>query len=77
MEGTPHAIQESRDELVSALGAQAVADASAVIMMFNVVDRVADATGIPIDEGIAHDLRHQIGEDLGMSHLAPNARSAH
>ena len=44
--------------------------------MFTIMDRIADATGIPIDDGIAHDLRYEIGEQLGMSHLGPEERSA-
>lgn len=58
------------------MGGPAVVDASAVIAMFNIMDRIADTTGIPIDEGIAHDSRLAIGEQLGMEHLAPEHRSA-
>ena len=48
---------------------------AAVITMFNVVDRVADATGIPIDEGFTRDVRYAVGAELGMSHLAPEERA--
>jgi len=44
--------------------------------MFNVVDRVADSTGIPIDEGFTRDMRYEIGAELGMSHLAPEERAS-
>ena len=76
MNGDPDAIADTRDDLSSALGDQAVVDTSAVIAMFNIMDRIADATGIPIDDGIAHDVRHEIGDQLGMSHLDPDQRSA-
>ena len=70
------AIEASRESLEKALGAEAVVDTAAVITMFNVVDRVADATGIPIDEGFTRDLRYAIGDELGMGHLAPEERSS-
>ena len=44
--------------------------------MFNVVDRVADATGIAIDEGVTHHMRYAVGSELGMDHLAPEKRAA-
>ena len=59
-----------------ALGKDGVSDAAAVIAMFNVVDRVADATGIPIDDGMTRDMRYAVGEELGMSHLTPEQRAA-
>ena len=43
---------------------------------FNVADRVADTTGIPIDEGMTHDMRYAVGSELGMDHLAPEKRTA-
>jgi len=29
-----------------------------------------------IDEGMTHDLRYQVGGELGMKHLAPEERAA-
>ena len=57
------------------IGAEGVVDTAAVIAMFNIVDRVADATGIPIDEPMG-EMRYGIGEELGMMELSPEARSA-
>lgn len=37
-------------DIVEALGAAALIDSAAVAAMFNAIDRVADSTGIPIDE---------------------------
>ena len=76
MQGEPSDVTHSRDELQAAMGGPAVVDASAVIAMFNIMDRIADTTGIPIDEGIAHDSRLAIGKQLGMEHLAAEHRSA-
>lgn len=69
------AIAKTRDRLEDKLGATGVTDTAAVITMFNVVDRVADATGIPIDEGFTRDLRYEIGSELGMEHLTPEERA--
>ena len=76
MNGSAADIAATRDALGDALGDDAVVDASAVIAMFNIMDRIADATGIPIDDGVAHDARYEIGDRLGMSHLTPEQRSA-
>ena len=76
MQGGAAAIANTRAAVHAEIGDAGVVDASAVIMMFNVVDRVADATGIPIDEEIAHDERYQIGSELGMDHLTPEERAA-
>jgi len=69
------AIARSRNELERALGVGGVSEAAAVIAMFNVVDRVADATGIPIDDGFTRDMRYSIGSELGMDHLTPEQRA--
>ena len=68
-------IGRAREAVGQALGAEAVAEAAGVIAMFNVVDRVADATGIPIDEGFTREARYAVGEELGMSHLTPEQRA--
>lgn len=69
-------IVKTRDELGAKIGPDGVVDTAAVIAMFNVVDRVADATGIPIDEGFTKDLRYSIGAELGMDHLTPEERAS-
>ncbi len=76
MQGGAGDISEARNALATALGERAVVDTSAVIAMFNIMDRIADATGIPVDEGVAHDARYRIGNKLGMGHLTPEQRSA-
>ena len=69
-------VSESRDTVESKLGSQGVVEAAAVIAMFNIVDRIADATGIPIDPGFTRDFRYEIGSELGMDHLTPEERAA-
>lgn len=69
------AIATARAHLEAGIGADGVVDTAAVIAMFNIVDRVADATGIPIDEG-TKEFRYDVGAELGMDDLTPEARSA-
>lgn len=68
------AMPRARVALQAKLGPEGVVDTAAVIAMFNIVDRVADATGIPIDPGDARDFRYGVGSELGMDHLSPEAR---
>ena len=56
----------ARDEILQVLGAEALVDAAAVIAAFEANDRVADATGIPLDEG-SEDPRRKIAAMLGVS----------
>jgi hypothetical protein len=56
-----------RNDIVERLGAAALVDASAVVGFFNAIDRVADATGIPLDpERVAPtaDLRAELGINI-------------
>jgi hypothetical protein len=49
------------------MGAAALVDAAAVAGLFNAIDRVADATGTPLEDAKAVDtasLREAIGIDL-------------
>ena len=55
-----------RSELIDTLGEAALVDASAIVATFNAIDRVADSTGIPIDDARlapTADLRQQLGID--------------
>ena len=76
MHGEEEQIAPARDALRVTLGEAAVVDVSGVIAMFNIVDRIADATGIPIDANVGQDIRYRIGRELGMGHLAPEERNA-
>ena len=44
------AMASIREEAVRTIGAQSLVDAIAVVSAFNAITRVADATGIPLDE---------------------------
>jgi hypothetical protein len=50
MSGDEVALEQARRALRRGLTPSAFVDVCAVVGMFNVVDRVADATGIPLDE---------------------------
>lgn len=58
------ALTASRAGVLETLGAEALVDAAAIVSTFNAIDRVADSTGIPIDEvrlAPTADLRDQLG----------------
>ena len=42
-------LTRARLKLIEVLGTDALVDAAAVVANFNAIDRIADATGIPID----------------------------
>ncbi len=68
------ALQRERRALRSVLSAESFVDVAATIGAFNVVDRVADATGIPLDsmlEGMSVDLRR----DLNLARFASAANT--
>ena len=44
------ALTRARDDLAAALGPAGLADAAAVVGLFDAIDRVADATGIPLED---------------------------
>ena len=43
------ALKRTRDALAVALGPAGLVDAAGVVGLFNAIDRVADATGIPLE----------------------------
>ena len=43
------ALARARDALMTALGPPGLIDAAGVVGLFNAIDRVADATGIPLE----------------------------
>ena len=53
-----------RHNLMAKMGQEALVDTAAIIATFNAIDRVADATGIPLEEDKAAmtvDMRAQLG----------------
>jgi alkylhydroperoxidase family enzyme len=67
-------LSRARTELRRALGPEGLVDAAAVVGLFNAIDRVADATGIPLEAEKAQasaDFRAA----LGLDRFAVGARS--
>lgn len=63
MNGDDEALAAARSALRVVLSPEAFVDACAVIGAFNVVDRIADSTGIPLDDAVAAmttDLRAEL-----------------
>lgn len=59
-------LARAREGISAALGPEAAVDAVAVASMFNAITRVADATGIPLDESTAArtgEMRAKLGID--------------
>jgi hypothetical protein len=59
-------LARARAAIVAAMGAAALVDAAGIAGLFNAIDRVADATGAPLEEAKAADtasLRDVIGID--------------
>ena len=59
-------LEKARAEIVSSMGEAALVDAASVAGFFNAIDRVADATGTPLDEQTATEtetLRTELGID--------------
>jgi len=56
---------EARRRLVEAAGTGLLVEVGAVLGMFHLNDRVADALGAPLDE-LLIDYRRKIGEKLGL-----------
>lgn len=59
------ALEGARKAVADALGPEAVVDTGAIIASFTGNVRVADGTGIPLDEGTEAP-RRQVAEALGM-----------
>ena len=59
-------LARARAAIVAAMGSAALVDAAAIAGLFDAIDRVADATGVPLEEAKAADtvsLRDAIGID--------------
>ena len=68
------AIRDTRDALADALGTPATVDAAAVIANFQRMVRIADATGIPLDEPVLM-MSQGIRAELGINDYAAAANS--
>ena len=60
-------LDTARQALLDALGSEAVVDTACIVAAFEGNDRIADATGIPLDGGRGSEILEQTGTDLGMT----------
>ena len=73
LEDDGSALSQVRDQIRAQMGEAALVDTAAVAALFNAIDRVADATGIPLESWKAEqsaDFRADLGIDEfeSMSH---------
>jgi hypothetical protein len=68
------AIERERTALREVLTPEAFVDTCATIGSFNVVDRIADATGIPLDGGLAM-ISGEVREELDLARFASSANT--
>jgi alkylhydroperoxidase family enzyme len=69
-------LASERQRLLGLLSPEAFVDVCAVIGMFNVVDRVADAIGIPLDPPLA-TMSAAVRAELDLGRFASAANSRH
>ena len=68
------ALSRARTGLLRALGPEGLVDAAAVVGLFNAIDRVADATGIPLDEPLLL-MSGEVRAELGLERFASAANT--
>jgi hypothetical protein len=68
------ALERERAALCDVLTPEAYVDVCATIGAFNVVDRIADATGIPLDRGL-DTLSEDVREQLDLARFASSANT--
>ena len=68
------ALDRERSALRKLLTPEAFVDASAVIGAFNVVDRIANATGIPLDAGLAA-MSGEVRQELDLARFGSSANT--
>ena len=74
MGGDEVALTRERRALRTLLTPEAFVDAAAVIGAFNVVDRIANATGIPLDAGLAA-MSGAVREELDLARFGSSANT--
>jgi len=68
------ALARERRSLRAVLSDEAFVDTCAVVGAFNVVDRIADATGIPLDAGMAA-VSGEVRRELDLARFASSANT--
>ena len=64
-------VSNLRDDIINVMGEEAMVDAAATIAAFNAYPRMANATGIPIEEvkrGVTAELREELGLEIFDNH---------
>ena len=64
--GDGESLRRAREDVTSAMGSEAMVDAAGVASNFQRMVRIADATGIPLGEGLEKYSR-EVREELGLS----------
>jgi hypothetical protein len=72
--GDGAALERARDELLRRVGPAGVVDAAAVVGNFEMMDRIADATGIPVD-GVLGAAAGSVQRALHMERFASAANT--
>ena len=67
-------LRAERERLRALLSAEAFVDAAATIGAFNVVDRIADATGIPLDDPM-REASAPVRQQLNLARFASSANT--
>jgi enamine deaminase RidA (YjgF/YER057c/UK114 family) len=67
-------LRQARADLRGVLSAESFVDAVATVAAFNVVDRIADATGIPLDD-MMRPLSADLREELNLGRFASAANT--
>jgi hypothetical protein len=67
-------LAQCRKAVAKAVGPAGLVDACAVIAAFNVVDRIADATGIPLDEPLFL-MSREVRAELDLRRFASSANT--
>lgn len=63
-------LDRARDAVRQTLGDAGWHEATATAANFNQMDRIADATGIPLDAGPGREMMTQIGREIGSVNFA-------
>jgi hypothetical protein len=74
MRGDDTTLAQERVRLRSVLSPEAFVDVCAVICAFNVVDRIADATGIPLDAPLI-EMSADVRQQLNLARFASAANT--
>ena len=70
----PEALRRERQALRALLSDEAFVDTCATIGAFHVVDRIADATGIPLDDGM-RKIGKSVWTELGLARFGSSANT--